>query len=96
MRRRNEQVTNVKTAISIPAPLYAKVEELAQELHMSRSGLYVQALEAFIRQMDNHVLLEQINRAYADDSTDDATKTGDETLRHATQRQYRRLVEDAW
>jgi metal-responsive CopG/Arc/MetJ family transcriptional regulator len=85
-------MANVKTAISIPAPLYAQAEELARELHISRSGLFVQALEAFLRRIENQRLMEQINRAYADDVTDH----DEEVRRHAAQRQYRNLVEDTW
>jgi metal-responsive CopG/Arc/MetJ family transcriptional regulator len=85
-------MANVKTAISIPAPLYAQAETLAQEMHISRSGLFVQALEAFIHRMENQRLLEQINHAYEDGEVD----AGEQSRRYAAQRQYRKLVEDQW
>ena len=57
-------MANVKTAISLQRPLFEQVDALAQELQISRSRLFVLAVEAFIRRYQNRQLLEAINEAY--------------------------------
>jgi hypothetical protein len=59
-------MTIVKTAISIQKNLFQQAEEIAKEMKISRSRLFVLAVEDFIRRYENKMLLEQINRAYAD------------------------------
>lgn len=53
----------MKTAISLPDDVFAKVEELARKKGVSRSELYVTALREYIRQQERASLTEQINRA---------------------------------
>lgn len=59
-------MSNVKTAISLPEPLFEQTETLARRMKVSRSRLVVLALEAFIDRHQNQQLLDQINRAYQD------------------------------
>ncbi len=59
-------MTIVKTAISIQKNLFQHAEEIAKEMKISRSRLFVLAVEDFIRRYENKLLLEEINRAYAD------------------------------
>jgi Zn-dependent peptidase ImmA (M78 family) len=51
----------VKTAVSIPEPIYSEAEQLAHELGVSRSALYTRALEALLRERLEERLLNQIN-----------------------------------
>ena len=60
-------MTFVKTAISIQKSLFQRAEEIAKEMKISRSRLFVLAVEDFIRRHQNKLLLEEINLAYADD-----------------------------
>ena len=84
-------MTVVKTAISIREPLFEKLEELADEMDMSRSRLLALALEQFIERYENRRLLEEINTAYADDSQE-------EELELSAKHSARRLeaLEDSW
>lgn len=56
----------MKTAISLPDPLFEAVEELAKGLRMSRSELYARALEAFLRSHQKAAITERLNRIYKD------------------------------
>jgi len=62
-------MTIVKTAISIQKSIFQQAEEIAKEMKISRSRLFVLAVEDFIRRYENKLLLEEINRAYADGPT---------------------------
>lgn len=84
-------MTTAKTAISINEALFEKVEELAQDLNVSRSRLFAVAMEEFLRRHENRELLEAINRAYADgpDAEERAWLT-------AATRKQRRMSEAEW
>jgi metal-responsive CopG/Arc/MetJ family transcriptional regulator len=43
----------MKTAISIPDPIFQAADSLANRLGVSRSELYAKAIEAFIEQNKN-------------------------------------------
>jgi len=57
---------NIKTAISIEKPIFDQVNDLAQNLNISRSRLFVLAAQEFIRRHKNLELLKAINEAYDD------------------------------
>ena len=59
-------MTTIKTAISLQKTLFEQINEIAQELQISRSRLFVLAIEAFIQQYKNQRLLDSINAAYSD------------------------------
>ena len=82
---------NVKTAISIRKNLFEQAEDLARKLKVSRSRLFVLALEDYIRRQQNQELLDQINAAYADEPD-----SMEQTLRRKARRTHRRLVEGEW
>ena len=84
-------MASVKTAISLQQPLFEQVEALAQELQISRSRLFVLAVEAFIQRYQNQKLLEAINEAY-----DDLPDAEEESLRKKMRQQHRQLVEGQW
>lgn len=63
-RGRSDGRMTRKTAISMEETLFKKAEELAREMHVSRSHLISQAIEDFLKKHENLKLLHQINRAY--------------------------------
>ena len=56
----------VKTAISIQESLFQQVDEVARQLEISRSKLFVTAVEAYLQRYENQELLKAINSAYDD------------------------------
>ena len=82
---------NVKTAISLQKPLFEQAENLARRMKVSRSRLFVLALEDYIHRQQSQELLTRINAAYADDP--DPTERA---LRRKTRRHHRRIVEGTW
>jgi metal-responsive CopG/Arc/MetJ family transcriptional regulator len=55
----------MKTAISLPDPLYAEAERLARRLKKSRSQLYAEAVAAYLRRHDVETLTEAFDRVCA-------------------------------
>jgi metal-responsive CopG/Arc/MetJ family transcriptional regulator len=85
-------MTNIKTAISLQKALFEQVETLARDMKVSRSRIFVLALENFIREYQDKQLFEQINKAYTPDPTDKAGKTRLNQIRS----QQRRKLEGKW
>jgi metal-responsive CopG/Arc/MetJ family transcriptional regulator len=84
-------MTTIKTAISINEPLFLAVEKLAQELNISRSSLFVMAVERFLQQHQNQKLLAKLNEVYAQSSSDET-----ETTRQAVTQYHQKLVQGEW
>lgn len=84
-------MANVKTAVSLRKDLFEQVEALANEMKISRSRLFVLALEEFLRRHQNQQLLEQINAAY-----DEAPEPSEQALRRRMRRPHRQIVEGEW
>ena len=57
---------SVKTAISMQQNLFNEVNELASELKVSRSKLFVLAIEDYIKKNESKKMLSQINSAFSD------------------------------
>lgn len=55
----------MKVAISLPDPVFDAAERLAEELHVSRSQLYAQALAAFLEQRSTSAITRKLNEIYA-------------------------------
>ena len=72
--------TSVKTAISMQQHLFDEVNELASELNVSRSKLFVLAIEEFIKKNENKKMLDQINAAFID-SPDQDEQTREDLMR---------------
>jgi metal-responsive CopG/Arc/MetJ family transcriptional regulator len=81
----------VKTAISLKKSLFHQAEDLARKMKVSRSRLFVLALEDYIRRQQNRDLLEKINAAYAGEPV-----AAEQTLRRKARRSHRRMVEGEW
>ena len=82
---------NVKTAVSIQKPLFEQAEDLARKMKVSRSRLFVLALEDYIRRQQNQELLAQINAAYAEEPD-----PAEQSFRRKSKRSHRRIVEGEW
>jgi len=54
----------MKTAISIPDPVFEQAEEAAKELKMSRSELYTTALREFLSEKQSAHITERLNQVY--------------------------------
>jgi metal-responsive CopG/Arc/MetJ family transcriptional regulator len=78
----------IKTAISIEKVIFDQAEKVAQAMNVSRSKLFVLALQEFLERQKNKELLEQINAAYSD-----LPDAAEQTLRKSQRRQHRRIVE---
>lgn len=57
----------MKTAISVPDPIFEAAEELAQRLGLSRSELYATAVAQFLAQYQREAVTKQLNEIYADE-----------------------------
>ena len=60
----------MKTAISLPDPIFEEAEALAQQLGMSRSELYTKALKAYLRRHNREQILSKLNEVYSKESSD--------------------------
>jgi len=78
----------MKTAISIPDEVFERAEKLARRLHMSRSGLYVKAVEDYIREHRTDRVRECL---------DDVYRTNDSSLDKVSEElQAKSLSGDEW
>lgn len=59
----------MKTAISIPNPIFEAAEQLAKELGLSRSELYSTAIAAFVEAHHSENVTERLNQIYADEAS---------------------------
>jgi metal-responsive CopG/Arc/MetJ family transcriptional regulator len=60
----------VKTAISLPDPIFEEAEALAQHLGVSRSELYTKALRAYLQRYNRARTLSKLNEVYAEESSE--------------------------
>lgn len=82
---------NVKTAISIEKSLFAEADDLAKKLKVSRSRLYVLALEDYVRRQHNRELLARINAMCVSEPD-----PSEQALRRKARHRHRRIVEGEW
>ena len=55
----------MKVAISVPDPVFDAAERLAEELHVSRSQLYTQALASYLESHGAEAVTSKLNEIYA-------------------------------
>ena len=56
----------MKTAISVPDPIFDAAENLARRLGMSRSQLYTTAVKLYIDASDDEAVTQALNQVYPD------------------------------
>jgi metal-responsive CopG/Arc/MetJ family transcriptional regulator len=54
----------MKTAVSIPDPLFDAADRLATQLGKSRSQLYAEALHSYLERHQNDDVTERLNEIY--------------------------------
>lgn len=59
----------MKTAISVPDPLFEKADALAHRLHFSRSELYANAIRAFVEAHDEAMKRRLLDHLYAEEAS---------------------------
>ena len=60
----------MKTAISLPDPVFDEAEALAQRLGLSRSELYTKALQAYLKKHNRKQILDKLNQVYSQASSE--------------------------
>jgi metal-responsive CopG/Arc/MetJ family transcriptional regulator len=78
----------MKTAVSIPDPIFHAAESLAKRLGMSRSELFSRALEAYLETHKHDSVREALDAIYSQESS-----SLDETL---AQMQWASLPQEGW
>lgn len=81
----------VKTAVSIQESLFERADALAEQLHLSRSQLFSQALDEFLKKHDTRKLREAI-----DSALEGEPDPGEEERMRLMRRKQRRRVEGQW
>ncbi len=84
--------SSVKTAISLENDLFKEVNILARELHISRSKLFVLAVQDFIKKNQSRKLLAQINKAFDDQPDSEET----EVQNKMRNKQLKRVEREVW
>jgi len=57
----------MKTAISLPDTIYFEAEETAQNLGISRSALYLNALTEYLKRNNRKNITQKLNEVYYDE-----------------------------
>ncbi|MEE9327967.1 MAG: hypothetical protein V3U71_11830 [Cocleimonas sp.] len=60
----------MKTAISIPDPIFKAAEGLAQRLGISRSQLYTNALAEYTKLRNTENITDKLNNIYSEESSE--------------------------
>lgn len=84
-------MATVKTAISIQEPLFKEVDALAREMSISRSQVFVLAVQEYLREIRNRELLKKINLAYSGE-----TDPQEKALADRKKSYHLRMVEGGW
>ena len=59
----------MKTAISIPDPIFEQADQLAHRLGISRSELYASAVQAYVEAHRAENITEALNRVYSQEDS---------------------------
>jgi len=84
-------MATIKTAVSIQESLFEQINDLAEQLQVSRSQLFAQAIEEFIKRYQDQKMLDALNEVYSD-----VPDRGEEALRQGMRQQHRQLLEGQW
>jgi metal-responsive CopG/Arc/MetJ family transcriptional regulator len=55
----------MKTAVSIPDPIFEAAEAMSKRLGLSRSELYARALQAYVTNQEKPDVTETLNQVYS-------------------------------
>ena len=80
----------MKTAVSIPDPIFDAAELLADRLGISRSELYQRALRHFLESRSHAMIRESLDAVYGESSQDSKLDTAVEFAQEIS------LPEDDW
>lgn len=80
----------MKTAISIPEPIFRSAEKLAARLGVSRSELYAKAVAVLVERHREDLLTAQLNEVYGPEGE------GSELDEQLAALQYRSLPREKW
>jgi metal-responsive CopG/Arc/MetJ family transcriptional regulator len=81
----------IKTAISIDESLFDKINRLSEEIKLSRSQIFSQAVRYFIERKNNLELVRKINQAYSDVLDEDEMECLDKS-----KRKYKEIFKEEW
>ena len=59
----------MKTAISLPAPVFHEAELVAKQLGLSRSELYARALAEYLKKYNDAQITAKFNEIYAEEDS---------------------------
>ena len=59
----------MKTAISLPDPIFHQAESVAKRLGVSRSELYAKALTEYLRKYNDEQITAKFNEIYAEENS---------------------------
>jgi metal-responsive CopG/Arc/MetJ family transcriptional regulator len=59
----------MKTAISIPDPIFDAAEKFAKRTGVSRSQLYAKAMKAYLKGHQNDSVTKKLNEIYSDEAS---------------------------
>lgn len=59
----------MKTAISVPDPLFEAAEQYAKRMGLSRSELYAVALQEYLQAHKREQITQQLDAVYADEDS---------------------------
>lgn len=57
----------MKTAVSLPNPLFEAADQLAKRLGVSRSELYARAIAEYLKSRQSEGITEALNRVYREE-----------------------------
>jgi len=80
----------MKTAISIPAPVFQSAEKLAARLGVSRSELYAKAVAALVEKHREHLETAALNEIYGPKGE------GSELHEELAALQYQSVAREKW
>jgi metal-responsive CopG/Arc/MetJ family transcriptional regulator len=81
----------IKTAISIDESLFDKINRLSEEIKLSRSQIFSQAVKYFIERKNNLELVRKINQAYSDVLDEDEMEQLEKS-----KRKYKEILKEEW
>ncbi len=77
----------MKTAISIPKPVFAAAEKLRKRLGTSRSALYARAVADLVKRHEARAITEELDAVYGPGGVDSRLDPG---LRAAARKAFKR------